>query len=61
MNALLGMAVLAAMVLCGIGATGYLIYDHHYLFAIAEVVAFCFAFKPMKEFIEKNLSLWLKQ
>ena len=45
-----GMAVIgiiAAFALCVIGATGYLIYDSHYLFAIAEIVVSAFAAKPM--------------
>ena len=57
LNAVQGLAVLAACVLCIIGSTGYLVYDGHILFAIAEVVVFGFAFKPAKEFVEKKLLL----
>lgn len=54
-NAILGLAVFSAAVLCAIGATGYLVADGHYLFAVAEVVVFAFAFKPIKKFVETKL------
>ena len=52
-----GMAVLAALILTTIGGTGYLIYDQHYLFAVALVVVICFAAKPMWKYIQQKLML----
>lgn len=52
-----GMAILAALVLCGIGSIGYLIYDHHYLFAIATLVVVIFAAPSMYREIQKRLLL----
>lgn len=57
LNAVMGMAVLSALLLCAIGGTGYLCYDGHYLFAVAEIVVVAFAAKPMYHFIQKNLLL----
>lgn len=57
LNAILGLAVFAAYVLCIIGATGYLLYDGHILFAIAELVVSGFAFKAVKDVVEKKLLL----
>ena len=51
------MAVLAALILTTIGGTGYLIYDQHYLFAVALVVVICFAAKPMWKYIQQKLML----
>lgn len=56
-NAVLGMAVLAALVLGAIGSTGYLIYDGHYLFAVASLVVLAFAAPSMYRFIQKRLLL----
>jgi hypothetical protein len=56
-NALVGLAILAALVLCGIGSIGYLIYDHHYLFAIATLVVVIFAAPTMYREIQKRLLL----
>lgn len=56
-NAILGLAVLAAFALCTIGATGYLIYDGHVLFAIAELVIVWFSYKPIKDFVTNKLLL----
>lgn len=50
-----GMATLAALVTTAIGGIGCLIYDDHYLFAVALVVVLCFAFKPMWNYIQKSL------
>lgn len=55
LNALMGMGVLAAFVLCVIGATGHLINDGHVLFAIAELVVSAYAAKPMYQFFQKKL------
>jgi hypothetical protein len=43
--------------LCGIGSIGYLIYDHHYLFAIATLVVVIFAAPTMYREIQKRLLL----
>lgn len=56
-NALLGLAVLSALVLAAIGSTGYLIYDGHYLFSVASLVVLGFAAQPMYRFIQKRLLL----
>lgn len=50
-----GMATLAALVLTAIGGFGYLVFDKHYLFAVALVAVLCFAFKPMWNYISKML------
>lgn len=50
-----GMATFAAMVLTAIGGVGYLIYDRHILFAVALVVVWAFAFKPMWQYVQKSL------
>ena len=55
LDAILGLGVLAATALCLIGATGYLIYDGHILFAVAELIVSGFAWKPIKKFIESKL------
>ena len=57
LNAVSGIAVLAAFLLCAIGATGYLIYDHHLLFAIAELAVSAFAAQPMYKYFQTRL-LW---
>lgn len=57
LNAIMGLGVFAATALCLIGATGYLIYDGHILFAIAELVVSAFALKSIKKFIETKLLL----
>ena len=54
-NAVLGMAVLAAFVLCVIGSTGHLLNDGHILFAIAELVVSAFAAKPMYKYFQTKL------
>lgn len=55
LNAIVGLAVLAAFALCVIGATGYLLYDGHYLFAVAELVVAAFAARPMFKIITTRL------
>lgn len=55
LNAILGLGTLSALALCGIGATGYLLNDGHYLFAIAELIVTAFAAKPMFKFFQTKL------
>lgn len=57
MNAIIGMAVISAAILCLIGATGYLLYDGHYLFAVAELAVFGFAAKPMLTIVKDKFDL----
>lgn len=51
------MAVLASLILATIGGIGYLIYDSHYIFALALAVVICYAAKPMWKTIQAKLML----
>lgn len=57
LNAIIGMAVISAAILCLIGATGYLLYDGHFLFAVAELAVFGFAAKPMLTIVKDKFDL----
>ena len=50
-----GLGTFAALILTAIGGFGFLIYEKHYLFAVALIVVLAFALKPMKKFIETRL------
>jgi len=50
-----GLGVLAAFVLCAIGAIGYLVADGRYLFSVATAVCLVFAAKPMYKLFQKLL------
>lgn len=52
-----GMAVMASLILATIGGIGYLIYDSHYIFAVALAVVICYAAKPMWKTIQEKLML----
>lgn len=54
-KAVAGLGTLSAFVLCAIGATGYLLYDGHALFAVAELVVSAFAAKPIVKTFQKLL------
>lgn len=55
LNALLGMGALAALVLCAIGAIGFMLSEGRFLFSIATAVVIIFAAKPMYKFIQTKL------
>lgn len=54
-RAVAGLAVLSAYALCLIGATGYLVYDGHVLFALAEVAVSVMAYPSVRNIIVKTL------
>lgn len=41
-----------SFLMTAIGAVGYLVYDHHYLFAVTTVIVCVFAFRPMYKAIK---------
>jgi hypothetical protein len=57
MRAFSGLIVGFLFIMCAIGSFGYLIMDGHYVFAVANVVAVCFAAKPVKDYFVKNVVL----
>lgn len=55
LEAIAGLATLAAYTLCTIGATANLLADSHYLFAVATIAVCGLAFKSVKEILNRTL------
>lgn len=56
-KAFIGLLVGFLFVMCAVGSFGYLVYDGHYVFAVANTVVVCFAAKPVKELFVKTVLL----